>query len=142
MKTNENLAQFQKMPKILVVDDEYDVAMSFKIGLENNGFVVDMFTNPKMALSSFKPGYYSLLLLDIRMPKMTGFELYNAISKIDANVKVCFTTFFTVYYKSLNDHYPDIDQTCFISKPVLIDDLVKHIRNELNRKGKASQNSL
>jgi len=122
------------MPKLLVVDDDYDVAMSFKIGLESNGFIVDIFTNPKLALSTFKPGYYSLLLLDIRMPNMTGFELYNAISIVDRNVKVCFTTSFSIYYKSLKDQYHGIDQACFISKPVLIDDLVAHIRNELNRK--------
>ena len=61
--------------RILLVDDEADIALAFKIGLEDNGFKVDAFDNPSKALSNFKAGFYDLLLLDIKMPKMNGLSL-------------------------------------------------------------------
>ena len=67
---------------ILLVDDEADVIEILKVGLEDNGFKVDAFTDPELALSSFKAGTYDLLLLDVRMPKMNGFELYEQIKKL------------------------------------------------------------
>ena len=88
-------------PRILVVDDDYDAAITFKIGLENNGFKVDMFTDPLEALSHFRAGYYHLLLVDIRMATMSGFQLYSRIIKVDSKIKVCFTTAFVEYYNSL-----------------------------------------
>jgi two-component system, OmpR family, response regulator ChvI len=62
--------------RILLVDDEQDITYSFGIALEDKGFVVDTFNDPQEALSNFKAGLYDLLLLDIKMPKMNGFELY------------------------------------------------------------------
>src|SRR5919108_4490469 len=73
--------------RILVVDDEPDIASIFKISLEYNGFEVDAYNDPILALSNFKAGLYALLLLDVRMPGMTGFELYKEIMKIDNKVK-------------------------------------------------------
>jgi DNA-binding response OmpR family regulator len=67
----------------LLVDDERDIALAFKIGLEDNGFKVDAFDNPSKALSNFKAGFYDLLLLDIKMPKMNGFEAYQQMKEID-----------------------------------------------------------
>lgn len=118
--------------RILIVDDEHDVALTFKIGLELNGFTVDMFTNPLLALSKFKKDYYRLVLLDIRMPYVTGFQLYSEIAKRDKNVKVCFTTSFVSYYEGLLDEYHGIKNPCFIPKPVSITELVKCIELELN----------
>ncbi|MGA7900643.1 MAG: response regulator, partial [Nitrososphaeraceae archaeon] len=60
--------------RILLVDDEPDIALAFRIGLEDNGFRVDAFDNPLKALSNFKADLYDLLLLDIKMPKMSGIE--------------------------------------------------------------------
>jgi two-component system, OmpR family, response regulator ChvI len=75
--------------------------MVYKTGLEQNGFLVDDFNDPVQALLSFRAGQYDLLLLDIKMPKMNGFELYREIQKIDDKVKVCFITAFVTYYESL-----------------------------------------
>jgi DNA-binding response OmpR family regulator len=62
--------------KILIVDDEPDITSTFDMILQMNGFGVDTYNDPLLALSDFKPGLYGLALLDIRMPKMNGFELY------------------------------------------------------------------
>jgi len=55
--------------RILVVDDDPDITLTFRIGLEKNGFVVTVFNDPLKALSTFRAGLYDLLLLDVRMPK-------------------------------------------------------------------------
>ena len=120
--------------RILAVDDEPDVAMTWKVGLEEyegGVFVIDIFNDSKEALSSFKPGVYDLLLLDIKMPKMNGFELYDNMRKIDDKAKVCFITAFEVYYKSLKELFPSIDVECFITKPISVKDLAKRIKQEL-----------
>ena len=122
------------MKKILVVDDEPDIASSIKRGLERNGFQVDAFTDPENALSEFKPGIYDLLLIDIRMPKLNGFELYREIKKKDDNTKICFFTAFEVYYDEFKKVFPTLDVKCFIRKPITINDLVVHINTELTNK--------
>ena len=78
----------------MLVDNEYehDNNSIFTIGLQDVGFEVDAYYDPQLALSAFKPDYYDLLILDIRMPKMDGYELYDKIRKIDDKVKVCFLT--------------------------------------------------
>src|SRR5919112_746897 len=79
---------------ILIVDDEPDITSSLKMGLEYNGFEVHTFNDSIEALSNFKAGLYDLVLLDIKMPKMNGFELCQEIKKEDEKVKVCFLTAF------------------------------------------------
>lgn len=122
----------QLMAKILLVDDDTDIALAFKEGLENDGFYVDAFNDPLDALSNFEASKYDLLLLDIRMPKMNGFELYKEIEKIDKGVKVCFITAFEVYYEALREVFPSPEIECFIRKPIEIASLVKKIKDELN----------
>jgi DNA-binding response OmpR family regulator len=123
--------------RILLVDDEYDIALTFKIGLEDSGFVVDSFTDPSSALLNFKTNSYDLLLLDVKMPKIDGFELCRQMKKIDDKVKVCFMTAFDVRKSDLK-----VDPTIFnnnnnnskqiIQKPISIDDLVKQVKAELS----------
>ena len=120
-----------KKKRILLVDDEHDITFSLRIGLENNGFAVDIFNDPEEVLSNFKAGLYDLLLIDIKMPKMNGFELYREIEKIDNKAKVCFITAFEVYYKSLRELFPTIKVDCYIKKPITTDDLVQRIKSEL-----------
>ena len=117
--------------RILLVDDERDITIAFRMGLESNGFIVDTFNDPQEALSNFKAGLYDLLLIDIKMPKMNGFELYQEIAKVDNRAKVCFITAFEVYYKSLRELFPTANVDCFIKKPITTDELVERIRTEL-----------
>jgi DNA-binding response OmpR family regulator len=69
--------------RILLDDDEHDNNLIFTIGLQDEGFEVDAYNDPKLVLSAFRPDYYDLLILDIRMPKMNRYELYNKIRNID-----------------------------------------------------------
>ena len=118
--------------KILLVDDDPDIVLTFKTGLESSGFEVDSYNDPLLALKNFKANFYDLLLIDIRMPDMTGFEFYQKISKIDNNAKVCFITAFEVYYRALLEQFPYSNNKCFIRKPISIDDLVKRIKKEVD----------
>ena len=116
-----------KKKRILLVDDEHDITFSLRIGLEDNGFAVDTFNDPEEALSNFKAGLYDLLLIDVKMPKMNGFELYQEIEKMDNN----FITAFEVYYNSLRELFPTMKIDCYIKKPITTDDLVQRIKSEL-----------
>jgi CheY-like chemotaxis protein len=118
--------------RILVVDDEPDNISVFSIGLEDEGFTVDTFTDPQLALSAFKAETYDLLILDIKMPNMNGFELYEKIKKIDNKLKVCFLTAFGEgYHEEFRRRFPaSSSDVIFIRKPIRIDDLVKKV-NEI-----------
>ncbi|CAN5551693.1 hypothetical protein BH18THE2_BH18THE2_24080 [soil metagenome] len=114
--------------RILLVDDEVDIISVFKMILEMNGYEVDAYTNPSTALADFKPSFYGLLLLDIRMPTMNGFELYRKLRKIDEQVKVCFITAFEDYREEFKESFPMLDEyKYFIRKPKAIEDLVNHV---------------
>ena len=63
-----------KKYRVMIVDDEQDITTIFKIGLENNQFIVTTFNDPVEALSRFKPGLYDLMILDIRMPGIMDFN--------------------------------------------------------------------
>ena len=81
-----------KNNRILIVDDENDINLLFKMVLEDNGFKIDTFNDPLVALENFTAGAYGLLLLDMLMPKMNGFELYQKMIMLDDKVKICFLT--------------------------------------------------
>ncbi|MFL6361720.1 MAG: response regulator [Nitrososphaeraceae archaeon] len=87
-KMNDGLNNSISRSRILLVDDDVDITTSLKIGLEDNGFVVDTFNDPLLALSNFKPGIYDLLLFDIRMPQLSGFDLYDKIKKKKTITKI------------------------------------------------------
>lgn len=78
------------MKKILVVDDDIDITLLIKEGLERKGFHIESYNDPQVALQEFKPDFYDLMLVDIRMPKVNGFEFYQGVRKNDIKVKVCF----------------------------------------------------
>ena len=118
--------------RILVVDDNPDITLTVKAGLEANGlFEVDIFNDPELAVSSFKPRLYDLALLDFRMPKMYGYELYDEMKKIDNKLKVCFMTATYQDYEALRAAFPTVEVECYIQKPVEIKDLVRRINVEL-----------
>jgi two-component system, OmpR family, response regulator ChvI len=128
-----------KKARILIIDDEEDITSILKKGLEKYGYEIDVFNDPLLALSSFRAGSYDLILLDIRMPKMDGFELYQRITQLDSKTKVCFMTAFEVYYDALTELFPDsYESICFIRKPVAIQDFVKRISKEMHRSRESS----
>jgi YesN/AraC family two-component response regulator len=94
--------------------------------------VVDSYIDPTMALSNFKPGLYDLLLLDIKMPNMNGFDLHQKMKEIDSNVKICFLTASELFYEEYRrlDAYPTLDKAYFIQKPCRSEDLI-HTLNEI-----------
>jgi two-component system, OmpR family, response regulator ChvI len=120
--------QFDNPRKILIVDDEPDITSTFDMILEMNGFEVDSYNDPLLALSNFKPNSYGLALLDIRMPKMDGFELYKKIRDIDSKIEVCFITAFEDYREEFKESFPKLEEAkYFIRKPKAVEDLVKHV---------------
>lgn len=119
--------------KILLVDDEPDIIAVFKRGLELSGFEVDAYNDPLEALEAFKPGKYDLLLTDIKMPNLTGFELYHEIRKVDGKIKVAFMTAFDIYRNEFEKMFPEIDVRFFITKPATIEQLVSVVKAELPR---------
>ena len=117
--------------RILLVDDEPDITSVTKRGLQSNGFEVDAFTDPAEALSNFKTAVYDLLLLDVKMPKINGFELYRHISKIDDKIKVCLMSAFDSYAEEFKKAFPNQSESCFTRKPISIDELAKRIKEQL-----------
>ena len=116
------------------MDDEPDITISFSLALEDTGlFEVETYNDPAEALSNFKSNSFDLVLLDIKMPKMSGFELCDRIKELDGNVKVCFTSAFDPYSDELRDQFLSLTIECFIPKPTLIKELVMRIEIELLR---------
>jgi CheY-like chemotaxis protein len=126
--------------RILIVDDEKDITLAFKVGIEesnNNNDInkrIEVYTSndPVVAMSEFKPNYYDLLLVDINMPHINGFELCEKIFAIDINVRVCLMSSGEINWEALREMYPTRQEGCFIRKPVTIDYLLERIRSELD----------
>jgi DNA-binding response OmpR family regulator len=123
--------------KILIVDDEADVTLSLKIVLEKYGFSVDTFTNPAVALKSFDPRMYDLLILDIRMPGINGFELYSKIKSKNSFLK--FKTLFLTALKDMENYgeykdnvAPKLGERHFIRKPVANAELLDQVYSMVN----------
>ncbi|MFI5420497.1 MAG: response regulator [Nitrososphaerales archaeon] len=119
------------MTRIFLVDDEPDIANSLKSGLERKGFTVDAFTDPQEALARYRPNAYDLLLIDIRMSKLNGFELVREIRKTDALTEVWFLTAFEVYYEEFKKMFPNLDVKSFIRKPISASDLASKINEKI-----------
>ena len=118
--------------RILVVDDDCDISNLYKLSLEHDGFIVHSFNDPLLALSSYKAGSYDLLPLDISMPQMNGFELYQKIRLADDHTKVCFISAFDEYETEFKELFPDLNEAdCFIRKPIELESLTKKVKSRL-----------
>jgi DNA-binding response OmpR family regulator len=115
--------------KILVVDDDADITLLIKEGLEREGFHIESYNDPQVALQEFKPGFYDLMLVDIRMPKLDGFEFYLAVRMNDIKVKVCFITAFAISYEEISKMLPPelVTRQNIIHKPIGIKELANKI---------------
>ena len=115
--------------KILVIDDELDICIMLKVVLEQNGFIVNYYSNPIVALDEFKSNFYDLIMLDIQMSDINGMQLYREIRKRDIKIKICFLTgsetLFNIAYKFTSVY-------TFITKPVENKELIKIVNDVLN----------
>lgn len=105
-----------------MIDDESDITLTFEQILKGEGFEVDSYNDPFTALSNFSAGIYDIVLIDVKMPKMDGFDLYRKLKNIDDDVKYCFLTAYGAYY--LKKNHPGLDDGWFIRKPVNTEQLV------------------
>jgi DNA-binding response OmpR family regulator len=119
--------------RILVVDDNSDTVFTLRIGLENSDTAIQVYgyDNPVNALLDFKPNFYDLLLIDVNMPLMDGFELCKKLLQKDINVKVCFMTSGEINMDAVMEVHPIKSIGCFIKKPITTDALARRIRAEL-----------
>lgn len=127
IQVNETKQRNNLAKRVLIVDDEADVNTALREVLELNGFSVDAYEDPLLALENFKPHFYSLLILDIKMPELNGFALYREIKKLDKEVKLCFLTAGEMYYGDYSDVFSTLPANCFIRKPVDNEELIKRI---------------
>src|ERR671933_857601 len=124
-----------KKKRILIVDDETDINYTFEAVLEENGFVVDSFENPVLALNNFKPDLYDLVLLDIKMPEMDGFKLYEEMKKVDNEFKVCFLTASEMFYEQYRPAHSIITSEDYpvMQKPIKNEELIKEVNKILGQ---------
>ena len=140
--TVEETRTKEAIKRVLVVDDEPDVTLTFKVGLEgyyysnNNGnkirFEIHTYNNPAVALSNFKPNFYDLLLIDVYMPGMNGFQFCEKILELDINIRVCFISAAELNIGALREVYPKVSFGCFIKKPVTTEYLAQRLSTELD----------
>jgi DNA-binding response OmpR family regulator len=119
----------------MFVDDEKDILSTVKRGLEsNNAFTVETFSSGESALQAFEShpeSYYDLVITDIRMPKMNGFELYRRIKEKNQSMKIAFITAFEINKEEFNKVMPSVNVIDFISKPLSISSLITKLKSML-----------
>lgn len=140
------LIKMETGKRILLVDDEPDITMAISIALEADGFEVHSYNSPKLALFNFKPDYYDLAILDIMMPEMDGFRLYNQMKNIDGRIEICFITAADkTYYEGpqqeqkqnksvqekISPEYCALNEEIFIQKPISNGDLINEIKKRM-----------
>jgi DNA-binding response OmpR family regulator len=136
-ESKEKQSPFTK--RILIVDDDPDITFTFKKAFEEANrisgnkvsFHVNTYNDPLLALSEFKPDFYDLMLVDINIPKMNGFDFCVKVFEVDLNPKVCFISSALVNQEALKEQYPSLSFGCFIEKPITIDSLIRRVKAEL-----------
>lgn len=123
----------QQHKRILIIDDEQDVAITLRVTLEQNGYKTDFCTDPILVDKNFRDGLYDLVLLDIKMPVVDGFLLYQKIRKKDSKVRVCFLTASEFFREQIRkEHgFDNFKQELFLRKPIENEDLIHATRRLL-----------
>ena len=128
MKDKDSSKNTSTNSRIVLVDDEPDINAALSVVLKRSGYDVDTFENPFIALEKLKPGFYGLIILDVKMPQMDGFELYREIKKVDRKAKICFLTASELYYENFRkEKFAALDKELFIIKPISNAELLKKI---------------
>jgi two-component system response regulator ChvI len=120
--------------RILFVNDDADTTAVIKKGLSHHGFKVDAYEDSYSALQDFKARSYDLIILDVLMKGLDGFELYNKMRNLDEKVHVCFITASNTFYEKYKKLYPGIEKECFIQKPITIKKLANMIDSILENR--------
>jgi len=125
--------------RLLIIDDDPDITTTFKMGIEyanritnDRRIEVHTYNDPTVALSEFQPNFFDLLLVDINLPHMNGFQICERILELDINVRVCFMSSGEINREALREIYPAVSLGCFIKKPVNLDYLIERIKAELD----------
>ena len=112
--------------RILLVDDELDTCLVYQIVLQDAGYECNSYTDSVKALKEFRPNYYDLILLDIKMPALNGFELCKKIREVDRTVHIIFITASEAYYEKFRrQHFPELGKINYIQKPIGNEELVR-----------------
>jgi DNA-binding response OmpR family regulator len=119
------------MKKILLVDNEVDITFALENVLEDNGFKVSSYNDPILALDNYQINFYDLIILDIVMPKMDGFELYGKLREKDPKAKICFLTASELFYEELRNARiklgEKIGEEYFMQKPIKTNDFLRKL---------------
>ena len=123
---NQTASSRNKKKRVLLVDDEPDICMVYQMVLEDAGYECISYTDPGKALQEFRPFYFDLILLDIKMPVLNGFELCKKIREVDKAVHIVFITASEEYYEKFrSQHFPELGKINYIQKPIGNDELVQ-----------------
>jgi two-component system response regulator ChvI len=116
--------------RVLIIDDEPDIILTLRMALEQNGFRTDSYSDSILAYKNFRAGIYDLVLLDIKMPNVDGFQLYQKIKRTDSRVKICFLTASEFYDEEIRKQqgFEGFNEELFLRKPVEIACLIDTIR--------------
>jgi two-component system catabolic regulation response regulator CreB/two-component system response regulator ChvI len=121
----------RRRKRILLVDDEPDICIVYQMVLEDTSrYECKPYTDPVKALQEFRPNYYDLILLDIKMPVLNGFELCKKIRECDKAVQIIFITAAEEsFYKNFGkQYYPQLSNDInikYVQKPIGNEELVK-----------------
>src|SRR5918912_1405738 len=123
---NKSILSKDAVCNIMVVDDDDDILITIKIGLEEKSFKVHTFNTAESALEAFEhhpPDYYDLVLTDIYMPNMNGFALYLCLKEKKPSLKIVFMTAFEIPMDEFRAVVPSVEPNDIIKKPFSITDL-------------------
>jgi len=129
-----NYMQTDPHKSILILDDEFDIMSVLKQGIDKRGFRVFAFTDPYLALEHFQLNSesYGLVITDLRMPGMNGYEFTKKVKEIKPQVKVFFMTAFSINDIEFRRVLPFVKIDEFIEKPVSVKKLVILINKYIN----------
>jgi DNA-binding NtrC family response regulator len=127
--SSKNNNDAKPLAKLLIVDDDPDIAHVLKQGLLKKRFLVSAFTRPEEALQNFQSNSkdYCLMLSDIRMPELSGIQLARKVKEINPIVKVILMTSFEIRDNEFSKVFPSMQVDGFVQKPIGINDLTNKI---------------
>jgi DNA-binding response OmpR family regulator len=114
--------------RVLLIDDEKDILAVMKDGLQRAGFTVQTYYDPGRALEDYVPGSHDLVITDIRMPGLTGLDLYRKIRSVDPDTKIIFLSAFDKMSSELGAAR-SLDDAVIIPKPIGMRDLLLQVKN-------------